>query len=66
MKIAAFATIKLNSERVPHKNIQPIGSRPLCYHILDTALQVKQINDVYVYCSDEAVTQYIPESSKMA
>lgn len=64
MKIAAFATIKLNSERVPHKNIQPIGSRPLCYHILDTALQVKQINDVYVYCSDEEVTQYIPESSK--
>lgn len=64
MKIAAFATIKLNSERVPHKNIQPIGSKPLCYHILDTALQVKQINDVYVYCSDEEVTQYIPGLSK--
>lgn len=63
MKITAFATIKLNSERVPHKNIQPIGSKPLCYHILNTALQVKQINDVYVYCSDEAVTEHIPEQS---
>lgn len=63
MKIAAFATIKLNSERVPHKNLQRIGSKPLCYHILNTALQVKQIDDVYVYCSDEAVTEYIPEQS---
>ncbi len=63
MKIVAFATIKLNSERVPHKNLQQIGNKPLCYHILNTALQVKQIDDVYVYCSDEAVTGYIPEQS---
>ena len=30
MKVAAFATVKLNSERVPRKNIQPIGNKPLC------------------------------------
>jgi CMP-N-acetylneuraminic acid synthetase len=64
MKVVAFATIKLNSERVPHKNLQPIGSKPLCYHILNTALQAKGIDEVYVYCSDEAVTEYIPEKAK--
>jgi CMP-N-acetylneuraminic acid synthetase len=64
MKVVAFATIKLNSQRVPHKNIQPIGSKPLCYHILNTALQVKGIDDVIVYCSDEEVTNYIPENTQ--
>ncbi len=64
MKIAAFATIKMNSERVPHKNTQPVGSRPLCWHILNTALAVKEIDRVYVYCSDEAVTDYIPSEVK--
>lgn len=64
MKVVAFATIKLNSERVPHKNIQPIGTKPLCYHILNTALQVKEIDDVIVYCSDEKVKQYMPDGAK--
>ena len=64
MKVAAFATIKMNSQRVPHKNIQPIGSRPLCYHIVHTALQIEKIDDVYVYCSDEAVIDYIPKEAK--
>lgn len=64
MNVAAFATIKLNSERVPHKNTQLIGSKPLCYHILNTALQVKNIDNVYVYCSDEKVTEYMPQGAK--
>ena len=64
MKVAAFATVKLNSERVPHKNTQPIGGRPLCYHILNTALQVDGIDDVYIDCSDEKVRQYIPSGVK--
>lgn len=61
MKVVAFATIKMNSQRVPHKNILPIGSKPLCYHILETAKQVNLIDEVYVYCSDEAIKDYIPE-----
>lgn len=64
MKVVAFATIKLNSQRVPRKNLQPVGSRPLCWHILNTALQVKGIDDVYVYCSDDAVTEAMPEGVK--
>ncbi len=64
MKVVAFATIKLNSQRVPRKNLQLVGSKPLCYHILHTALQVKGIDDVYVYCSDEAVTEAMPAGAK--
>lgn len=64
MKVVAFATVKLNSERVPHKNLQPIGSKPLCYHIVNTALEVKDIDEVYVYCSDDEVTKHIPEEAK--
>lgn len=64
MKVVAFATVKLNSERVPHKNLQPIGSKPLCYHILDTALKVKGIDEVYVYCSDEAVIEAMPKEAR--
>lgn len=64
MRVVAFATIKMNSERVPHKNIQPIGSKPLCYHIINTALQIDKINDVYVYCSDKDIINYIPSKSK--
>jgi CMP-N-acetylneuraminic acid synthetase len=63
MRVIAFATIKLNSQRVPHKNIQPIGSKPLCYHILNTALQVKDIDDVIVYCSEDKVKQYMPDKA---
>lgn len=64
MRIAAFATIKMNSQRVPHKNTQMIGSKPLCYHILDAALKVDLIDDVYVYCSDANVVKYIPQGAK--
>lgn len=64
MKIVAFATIKLNSERVPYKNLKIIGTKPLCYHIVNTALQIQEIDDVYVYCSDEKVVEYIPSGTK--
>lgn len=62
MKVAAFVPIKLNSQRLPHKNILPIAGRPLCYHICRTLLDVKGIDGIYVYCSDERVTAYIPEN----
>lgn len=61
MKVIAFATIKLNSQRVPHKNLQMIGDKPMCWHILNTALKVKGIDETIVYCSDPKVCDYIPQ-----
>lgn len=64
MKVVALVPIKLNSQRLPHKNILPIAGRPLCWHLCNTLNQAVDINDVYVYCSDPAVKEYIPEKTK--
>lgn len=61
MKTVAFVPIKLNSQRLPHKNILPIAGHPLCWHLCNTLLNSKGIDEVYVYCSDIEVTKYVPE-----
>lgn len=64
MKTVALIPIKLNSQRLPHKNILPIGGHPLCWHICNSLNQVQGIDEVYVYCSDEVVVEYIPKETK--
>ena len=63
MKTVALVPIKLNSQRLPHKNILPIAGKPLCWHLVNTLLQAKGINEVYVYCSDPTVQRYLPEGA---
>lgn len=63
MKTVALIPIKLNSQRLPHKNILPIAGHPLCWHLCNTLLKVKEIDEVYVYCSDPMVTEYLPEGT---
>ena len=60
MKIVALVPIKLNSQRLPHKNILPVAGHPLCWHICNTLKQVNTIDDIYVYCSDPEVEKYMP------
>lgn len=64
MKVVALVPIKLNSQRLPHKNILPILGKPMCYHIVDSLVEAEAIDEVYVYCSDPKVTEYIPEKAK--
>lgn len=61
MKTIALVPIKLNSKRLPHKNILPIAGYPLCWHLCNSLVQVKEIDKVYVYCSSEAIIQYLPK-----
>lgn len=62
MKIVALVPMKLNSERVKNKNIRKFDNgRPLCTYILDTLKNVNNIDEIYVYCSDEKIKDYIPE-----
>ncbi len=63
MKTVALVPIKLNSQRLPHKNILPIAGRPLCWHLVNSLVQAKGIDEVYVYCSDPAVCDYLPEGA---
>lgn len=64
MKTVALIPIKLNSQRLPHKNLLPIAGHPLCWHICNTLNQVKGIDEVYVYCSDQKIREYIPCETK--
>ena len=62
MKIVALVPMKLNSERVKNKNIREFDNgKPLCSYILETLKNVNNIDDIYVYCSDERIKEFIPE-----
>lgn len=61
MRVVALVPIKLNSQRLPHKNILPIAGHPLCWHVCNTLAKITEIDEVYVYCSDKDVINYLPE-----
>lgn len=62
MKIVAVVPIKLNSTRLPNKNIKSFtNGKPLITYILDTLLKVMRLDEIYVYCSDERIKAYLPE-----
>jgi len=61
MKIAAVMAIKLNNERLPNKNTKMLGDKPLLCYELENLLKIEDINNIYVYCSDEAICKFIPK-----
>ena len=63
MKVVAFVPIKLNSQRLPNKNILPILDKPLCWHITENLIRTQNIDEIYVYCSDPEIKKYIPEGA---
>lgn len=64
MKTVAFIPIKLNSQRLPHKNILSIAGHPLCWHLCNTLNHIEGLDEVYVFCSDPEVKKYIPAETK--
>ncbi len=64
MKVVALVPIKLNSQRLPHKNILDLGGKPLCYYMTKNLLEIKEIDETYVYCSDEKIKDYMPTKIK--
>lgn len=64
MKTVAFVPIRLNSKRVVGKNLKILGEKPLLCYILDTLSKVKNVDEVYVYCSNEDIISYLPEGIK--
>lgn len=61
MKTIAIMPIKLNNERLPGKNTMDLGGKPLLQHQLLAMQQTGLADEIYVYCSDEAVCPYLPE-----
>lgn len=65
MKIVAVVPMKLNNRRLPQKNTKSfMNGKPLCTYILDTLLKVNEIDEIYVYCSNPEIKEYIPDGIK--
>ena len=60
MKTVALIPIKLGSKRIPGKNIKPFyDGTPLMHFIQKACLKAGNIDEVFVYCSDDAVIPYV-------
>jgi CMP-N-acetylneuraminic acid synthetase len=60
MKVVAMVPIKMNSERIPGKNIKKFGDgTPLIECLLSTLVKVKEFDEIYVYCSSEEIEEYL-------
>ncbi len=65
MKVVAVVPMKLNNSRLPQKNTMPFtNGEPLCHYILSTLLTVEGIDEVYVYCSNPNIRDFIPDGVK--
>lgn len=65
MKTIAIVPMKLNNRRLPQKNTKAFtNGKPLCYYILSTLLTVEGMDEVYVYCSNPDIQEFIPEGVK--
>lgn len=60
-KTVAVIPIKLCNTRLPGKNIKILGDKALCKYLFDTVQCVDVIDEIYVYCSDESLKDYMPE-----
>ncbi|MBR7114784.1 MAG: acylneuraminate cytidylyltransferase family protein [Alistipes sp.] len=61
MRRVAFVPIRLNSQRVEGKNLRELGGRPLMAYLLESLVAARNIDKVYVYCSNPAIVEYLPE-----
>ncbi len=60
IKTVAVIPIKLNNERTPGKNTKPFSDgTPLMHFIQRACLSAGEVDEVYVYCSQESVKEYI-------
>lgn len=60
MKVVSFIPIKLNNQRLPGKNLMDLEGKPVCQYLFDTIKEINEIDEKYVYCSDEEIKSYMP------
>lgn len=62
MKIVAVVPMKLNNRRLPQKNTKSFtNGKPLCHYILSTLLKIDEIEEIYVYCSNPDIQEFLPD-----
>ena len=64
MKIVSVMPIKLHNKRLPNQNLLKLGDTFLLNHNLKTLLSLEILDDIYVYCSQESIMEYVPRGVK--
>jgi len=59
MKLKAIVPVKLNSKRLPYKNIMKINDVPIIEWTINTLNKIEKIDEIIVYCSDESIENHI-------
>ena len=60
MKTVAFVPIKLNNQRTPGKNTKKFDDgTPLITVFLKTLVKCTEIDELYVFCSNESIKEYL-------
>jgi CMP-N-acetylneuraminic acid synthetase len=57
MKVCALVPMRHHSQRVPGKNYRPLAGKPLFHHILETLLNVPEIDVVAVDTDSEPIME---------
>lgn len=60
MKVVAYIPVKLNNQRLPGKNLLPLGDMRVCDYIFSAISAVDGIDERYVFCSDESMKEFLP------
>lgn len=59
-KVVGMIPIKLNNERIPGKNLKRFfDGKPLITFVQETMLGAMSLDNVYLYCSNESVKEYL-------
>lgn len=65
MKTVAFIPIKMNNERTPGKNTKRFYNGKCILEIIqETLVRVTGLDEIYVFCSNEAIREYIVDGVK--
>lgn len=63
-KVVAIMPIKLKNERLPGKNTKLLGRKPLIQYALESLEQVEELDEIYVFCSDPTIKEYLTPKVK--
>jgi CMP-N-acetylneuraminic acid synthetase len=61
MKIVALMPMKHHSDRVPGKNLKPLGEAPLFHHVLRRLLESRHISEVVIDTDSPEITKQCAE-----
>lgn len=66
MRTAGFVPSKLNSERLPFKNIKDLGGIPLVNYTVRALNKVSSIDDVIIFASEPSICNHIRHGLKFS